>query len=221
MNPFTQASEWPEWRQSAELFAFLANVKTLSELEEWQKVKLVSDVEKLDSLGEDLLHTAAGLPGRKAAKQQAVRLKLAGKNKEFITSWSGEVIPYRWLAIWDVHPFAYELVNQLLNDGQKVDVRNLRERVYLLRPVAIQEYQGRGVVIMFDPTEMALDGLFGYLWRTITLCPFPFRRCPVCNGVFVPVKKQKFCVKACANKSLGPRTEYMREYMRDKRRLSP
>ncbi|MGH7966748.1 MAG: hypothetical protein ACRERD_33800 [Candidatus Binatia bacterium] len=46
--------------------------------------------------------------------------------------------------------------------------------------------------------------------------PFPFRRCPVCQTVFVPVKRQKFCSPNCTYKSIETnRKEEKRKYMRD------
>jgi hypothetical protein len=217
MNPTTRANEWPQWRDAAELLAQLANASRLSDLEHWQKEKLVSDVQNLDSFGRSILQSGVG---KKAAKQMSDRLKLAVKDKSFVSSWRGRDIPYHWLAIWDVHPFAHQMINALVDNGE-IDVQNLKDKLYLFRPVSVQHDQRGGVAVKYDVAEMALYGLFGALWQTITLYPFPFRRCPTCRQIFIPLlKKQKFCAKACANKSLGPRTEYFRDYMRERRKAA-
>ena len=95
---------------------------------------------------------------------------------------------------------------------------SFKEKVF--RPIAIHQ-NGRATAVLYDPAKLALDGLNDSLWKTITLHPFPFRRCPTCKKIFViSVKKQKFCDKKCANKAAGPRNEYMKVYMRDRRELA-
>jgi hypothetical protein len=225
LNPITRASDWPNWRQSAEIFAVLASVKDLSELEQWQKEKLVSDLQKVDTFG-DLLFHLADLPedapstrfsralGRRLIEERSARLKRASKNKRFASSWQGSNAPYQWLALWNVHHTAYPSINQLV-DHHMLDVREIRTKAF--RPVRVEQSEG-GTQITYDPLELALDGLWDLFWKIITLHPFPFRRCQFCKRVFIrSVKKQKFCEKSCANKAIGPRTEYMQKYMAEKR----
>ena len=48
--------------------------------------------------------------------------------------------------------------------------------------------------------------------------PFPFRRCGLCNSVFVRFGKQKFCSKRCTDKAVGSRNKYMCTYMAKRRK---
>jgi len=136
-------------------------------------------------------------------KEQSARLNRAAKERGFVASWKEREKPYEWLALWNVYPFAYQFINELVDRGQ-TSLRNFREKVF--RPIAVQQH-GRATAVIYDPAELALDGLHDSLWKTITLHPFPFRRCPTCKKIFVmAVKKQKFCEKKCANRAVGPET---------------
>jgi hypothetical protein len=53
--------------------------------------------------------------------------------------------------------------------------------------------------------------------------PFPFRRCPVCQTTFVPIRKQKYCSPNCTYKGIETarkeeRRVYMKEYQQRKRK---
>jgi hypothetical protein len=52
--------------------------------------------------------------------------------------------------------------------------------------------------------------------------PFPFRMCPECQTVFVPIKGQRHCSPKCTSRAIErarkiDRQPYMREYMRNYR----
>jgi hypothetical protein len=52
---------------------------------------------------------------------------------------------------------------------------------------------------------------------------FPFRVCPVCGKVFVPVKRQKFCSPNCTYRGIAAvgkdaRRKYMKNYMANRRK---
>src|SRR5215472_11632718 len=95
--------------EAAQFFAGLASVKDLSSLEHWQKVKLCSDMEK------------AGL----------CRSPLSGEgyNKKSLAWWKDEKhgrVPAAWLAISNVHSYAFKFINELVDTG-RVGAREVRE----------------------------------------------------------------------------------------------
>lgn len=58
-----------------------------------------------------------------------------------------------------------------------------------------------------------------------TMDPIPFKLCPVCEKVFVPVRHQKYCTHACTVKGVelarkGGKRDYMRDYMAKRRQAA-
>jgi hypothetical protein len=117
------------------------------------------------------------------------------------------------------HRWAHYLINARLDNG-RVDVSEFYKK--LPHPVVL-EGDSKSTTIRYDLDRKAeSDGntksVFQSLWDVITLHPFPFRRCPVCRTIFVIAGKKKYCSPKCTSLSLGPRTDYMRNYMRKHRK---
>jgi hypothetical protein len=81
------------------------------------------------------------------------------------------------LAIWNVHPYAHSIINQLADRGG-ADLGNPPEK--RLKPIHVQA----GGLLAYG-LDMAWDGLFELLWNVIT-APVSFLRCDLCKSVFVP-----------------------------------
>ncbi|HXF76226.1 MAG TPA: hypothetical protein VNN13_09060, partial [Methylomirabilota bacterium] len=115
-----------------------------------------------------------------------------------------------------VHHWTHYLINNRLDHG-RVDVSQFEKN--LARPTFLEGNE-KLTAIRYDfdvKNPHNIKNVLGVLWDVITLHPFPFRRCPVCKKVFVLAGKKKYCNSRCTNLALGPRTKYMREYMRKKR----
>lgn len=188
----------PNLRALAEFYGRLASIPSVETLREGDRLVLLEDLAGL--LWPQ--PTSKGSPqARKAAFQQAVRT-----NTEL------------WQPILEeIHQQARSLLWELL-DGKMV----------VTPPVPLPE---RPLVLSKDgilregfKTQYVKDRLMMELLALLRPNqPFPFRRCPVCQTVFVPVKRQKFCSPNCTYKSTGARKkeekrDYMRNYMADRRK---
>jgi hypothetical protein len=100
-----------------------------------------------------------------------------------------------WVAMWLTYPLARKIINALL-DGKKVRLPARRREVQLDR-------QQLGILVAW-PTkekEWAAEDLLNSLLRSLTLAPFPYRRCPACmSGIFVPVRHQEYCSTKCRSR---------------------
>jgi hypothetical protein len=194
-----------DYELTAQFFAELARCKDLSRLEPWEQTKLVSDLQKADLLQSPFSRMARAI----------------SKNKNFMNSWkSGGSIPGAWRAILSIHPWAYRVINALVDSGE-VDTRVFHKQ--MLRPVQWKLENGR-IESLYDPLEMAEKDLWVPFVRLMVNSNhlFPFRRCSLCKTIFVPKskKQRKYCGKECGNKavSLTPkRRKYMKDYMKEKR----
>ncbi len=64
-------------------------------------------------------------------------------------------------------------------------------------------------------TEVILPAALRALHTLIMRRPFPFKRCPICAKVFVPVKKQRYCSPNCTYQGVeGNRREERKAYMK-------
>lgn len=141
---------------------------------------------------------------------------------ELVTKQGLTTISKKRAAFWggilrEVHGHVHPLISGLLA-GQTVTTPPIPapERVLRLSPSGIIE-EGR-------PWQHISDRLLTeFLALLRPHRPFPFRRCPVCQTVFVPVKRQKFCSPNCTYKSIEAnrkeeKREYMRQYMANRRK---
>ena len=186
-------------RQRSEIFALLANVANLAELEQWRKEKLVADVR------------AAGMLRQVLTVNPNIKLKTT--DKRLIASWGNDQIPNAWLPVWSVHPWVYKLITGLLEAGH-VEVAEFHKQ--MIRPIGWTLDNGR-VQSQYDLGELSRKELWIHLVRIVLTEPFPFRRCALCRTIFFRHGKQKFCSKQCTDKAVGSRNEYMRTYMAKRR----
>jgi predicted nucleic acid-binding Zn ribbon protein len=195
-------------RAVAEFYARLASIPSLEALREGERLLLREDLAGLAWLSPwpaDSEQERARQARNKAEFQHAVK--------------SSEV----WRqGLEDIHQHARTLLWKLL-DGQTVLTPSLtspRLALRLDREGRIDAGPGPQGIEMQSPIDRLTMGLL-MLLRPHQ--PFPFRRCPVCQTVFVPVKRQKFCSPNCTyisteSKRKEEKREYMREYMANRRK---
>jgi len=192
-----------------EFFARLASIPSVEELREGERLLLLEDLAGISWRPQLTPETSEEererLDKEKAAFQQAVR-----KND-------------LWPPILEkVHQQARALLWGLL-DGQTV----LTPSVTLPRQPFRLDREGR-IDAGPGPKGIKMQGVSDRLMMELLalLRPyqsFPFRRCPVCQNIFVPVKRQKFCSPNCTYKSVESKRkeekrEYMRTYMANRRK---
>jgi len=81
--------------------------------------------------------------------------------------------------------------------------------------------KNREVKQHFSAPDVQDEILFD-LVETLKRSPFPFRSCPICRTIFVPVRKQKYCSPACTARAFSSaenpaRREYMRKFVAKQR----
>ena len=199
-------------RLAAEFFASLASTADLTALEQWQKEKLVADVQK------------ANLLRSTHSKFRLGQVLGPGSNKlspGIFDSWAPDrEVPAVWLPIRTVHPYAYKIINALVDSGE-ADVRGFSKEMVI--PATWKVENGK-VIELYNEFQYADKELCIELRRVILADQFSFRRCTLCRTIFVPAskKQKKYCSKECANKaiSLTPeRRKYMKDYMAVKREV--
>lgn len=194
-------------KKRAELYGHLASIPSLRNLRDSEKLKLVEDVR---GLGFPLLSLFSKAGTKVTAKRHA----------SLISSWGvGRPVPVEWHALWEVHSWARRLIKELLDKG-RVDLQPFIRQLPVVVSLTLDKEtyavrEGMDAKILYK--EIFLD-----LVRTLRQSPFPFRLCPLCKTIFVPVKRQKFCSPRCATKGLPEeskkqRREYMKRYMAQKR----
>jgi hypothetical protein len=185
----------PAWlRGRAEVYAALANVADLSELESSQKVKLVADALKTKVISN-------------LAKQKTVEAK-----RLFASLNEMEYRPNGWYS----PTFILGLTDSstTFSITVKLMLRNFRNTS-----------ADRRKYLYWKISEPAFDtGLKVYVNRFVRISGrlttseiFLFRRSPICQTIFVMNGKQKYCDQKCTARAAGPRTDYMRGYMKERR----
>jgi hypothetical protein len=133
-----------------------------------------------------------------------------------------------WADLAEIHRWAHLLINQVLDGlpprkkipakiaAVAVEIGKFRKKIP--QPVwLVVTPENSTVGHDFDLTKRDRQFALHSLWQAITERPFPFRSCPICRTVFVLAGKKKFCSPKCTAASIGPRIEYMRNYMAQKR----
>lgn len=194
------------FRKRAEVFAEMASVPDLAKLEEWQKVKLVADVRAAEMLKSPLnvSRTASGEPVVRYTDTRLTKL------------WGNSMFPPEWLPIVNAHEWAHRLINEMLDSG-RADVSRFQRR--LPRPTEWKLDASGRVRPIYDALAEAYLELLPALDEVINAGLFPFRRCGQCKKVFVRAGKKKYCSKKCTDEAVGSRNDYMRDYMRERRRI--
>ena len=195
-------------KKRAEFYGHVASIPSLKNLRDSEKLKLVEDVRGLDFPLLSLFSKAG--------------TKVSAEQHSPLSSWGmGKPIPVEWHALCEVHQWARRLINDLLDKG-RVNLEPLIGK--LPKVVSLRLDKGTYTVREGLSTDTLYREMLLDLVRTLKQSPFPFRHCPMCKTVFVPVKRQKFCSPTCTTKGLPEenkkhRREYMKDYMKKRRRV--
>lgn len=219
------------------LYAQLASRPSLDTLTDREKCALLHDVR---DAGYELLDAAVFLQWQREDPAAAARLpktviskedaenafnawreqpstieemSKAAKHVNLVRAWKrGELLPTYWNALEVAHPWAQKLICGLLK-GDYVDVPEFG-RVY--QPCLHIENGGTVSEHYIGPE--ANDEVLFDLLLMVKRKPFPFRQCPICQTIFVPVRKQKYCSPSCTARAFSSaenprRREYLRKRM--------
>jgi hypothetical protein len=202
-------------RARATVYAKLASVPTLESLKEWERLKLEEDVEReivpfIAEPGEDirvlyreLFFSLHGVAHRPEHTRRAARgLSVEEARQRMAT-----------LLLPSLYLWAHGWLPALL-EGKPVHALITLEGTWTLEKNTFKERRkknGAEGQVCWDLYEMFQEKVF------------PFRRCLMCQAVFVRVRRQRYCSPACTYKGVEAarkdgRREYMRTYMADHRR---
>lgn len=198
-----------EERKRAQFYARLASVPKLDGLRTSEIVELFEDMQ---GLGFFRVSDPSSI--RNHLKRVNPSLKLEDETPEHLAQFREMFLES---ALRDIHQYAHHLINALLGKGQVDTTFGPLNATYLL--LDRKTYRVRRVVKRADAqNEMLLD-----LLDLVQQRNFPFRRCPRCHVVFVPVKNQKYCSSECAYRATEEarkekKRKYMRTYMATRRK---
>lgn len=198
-------------RAIAEFFARLVSVPTLDGLPEEERRRLLDDYCKL-CLG----------VGHAAVQAAPVSERMKQRQFDALTRQPGLGFgvqrDYAWVekGLMKLHHTAREFLVRMVTEHEWIEepqVNLPRRRLRVSPADALTQ-----TVVASGPDVLTSELLL--LLRTTD--SFPFRRCPVCETVFVPVRHQKYCSPRCTSQAneaarKGTRLEYQREYMAKKR----
>ena len=174
-------------KKRAEFYGHVASIPSLKNLRDSEKLKLVEDVRGL------------GFPWLSLFSKAGTKVS-TNRRSSLVSSWGGsKQVPVEWHALHQVHPWARRLINELLDKG-RVNLEPLI--VELPKVVSLSLDKGTYTVREGLSTDVLRKEMLLDLARTLKQSPFPFRHCPMCKTVFVPVKRQKFCSPTCTTKGL-------------------
>jgi hypothetical protein len=196
-------------RERAEFYARLASIPSLTGLPLSEALRLQEEMERV------------GFPWLR--KISSVRKRLEKANVTLPADAGDEELrrfkqTFRAVAFHEIHRYAHDIINGLLDDG-KFDWSSYRPLPKTVIRLDKEAYKATEEVKEPDPQdEMILD-----LLDLVRQPNFPFRKCPACNVVFVPVKNQRYCSPTCTYKVTEQgrkkqKATYMRGYMRRRRR---
>lgn len=196
-------------RALAEFFARLANIPHLDGVPEEERNRLLDDyLELCRVVGHAYVQVESVTPRVKQQQYDA----LTKRPKRAIQTDRAWI--YQGLKV--VHDAARKVIVPVL-DGEEVPEPRVNppQRHIRLSP--------EGTLTQVSSGAGGPDVLtFELLLLLHTAGPFPFRRCPVCQTIFVPVRHQKYCTHACTVKGVemarkGGKRDYMRAYMAKRR----
>jgi hypothetical protein len=194
----------------AGIYAVFADTDKLADLPRSKKEKLVEDVRATGLL-------ASPLNALKKARSRERVVKY--RHPALIASWGNPYVPNEWLPIVNAHRWAHLLINQILSSG-KIEAKTLSE-FYKRLPVPVKWVLNKStgwVEDRYDVMRQSEHDLLRGLDEVCKAKPFPFRRCGLCDTIFVRFGKQKYCSKQCTDQAVGSRNEYMRDYMAKRRK---
>jgi len=182
-------------RTIAQFYARLASIPSLEQLREGERLLLLDDFHAIGPLLDEFMPVTV----------LTTRAGVKPTDSDFPRA------PTDWELLVRHHTWARTYIADLL-DGQAVTLR--------FHPTW---RLNSGKLVENWNVEKLGDGLLFGLLSLIKLTPFPFRRCPVCQTIFVPVRKQKYCSPNCTYKGVetarkDERKVYMKEYQARKRK---
>ena len=191
-KPNTKIADWLRGR--AEVYAALANVADLSELESWQKVKLVADASKAK--------VVSNLAKQKPSRQSDYLHHLNEMEYRPNGWYSSKFI----LGLTDSSTTFSIMVKLMLGNFRNTSADR---RKYLYWKISEPAFH--------TSLKVYVNRFVRISGRLTTSEIFLFRRCPICRTIFVMNGKQKYCDQKCTARPAGPRTDYMRGYMKERR----
>ena len=183
--------------KQAEIFALLANVASLKDdLKQSQKEKLCEDVRNAGLLESELTTYP--------------EIRFVTEDEDLIESFGNPYVPKEWLPIKTVHPWVYQIINSLIQDG-RADLTDFEKE--LPKPT-LKLDKDTGQLVRWYELGAYTDKELLFRLARILSGQFNFRRCQLCSMVFVRRGKQRYCSRQCTDKAAGSRNDYMKLYMR-------
>ena len=194
-------------RERARFYASLASIANFDDLKEWERLKLEEELQRvifpfIVDPNVDIRifqqELAASLRGSYRPPALGGRAPVGVSDAEAGRRLAKDLLPH-------ISGLVQDLTRLL--DGQAVLMHRVLLGVWTLRDGVFTESQ----------KERSTDGKMRRdLYDLFREKPFPFRRCPVCQTIFVPVRRQLYCTPTCTYKGTEmARKEEKREYMRD------
>ncbi len=189
----------------AEFWARLASIHSLEELREGERLLLVEDFKN------------------KVLLWLEASLREDHHNYPFDLTFGLDAPLSRALTL--LHEDARKIIGDLL-DGKPVEApsKAMPRLTWALKDGILQEQAvDSPYTISRLPVPEITSHYLVELVQTVRLRPFPFRRCPVCQSVFVRAGKKMYCsaictIRAAEDARKDSKREYMREYMAKKRK---
>jgi hypothetical protein len=204
-------------RAIAQFWARLASIRSLDDLREGERLLLVEDMQEiLLPWLNDPAALEAYISALPPTPQAVARSEYAaGRIKERLPK----------LLSFLHHDAQRIIVSLFLGEEVMVPIGILPQPVWSLKNGQLQE---QWVDVKTNPGVFLL-GLQGRLLADLIQIirdnkkAFPFRICPECSKVFVPVKRQKYCSPNCTYKGVEAarkeeKRSYMKAYMARKRK---
>jgi len=181
----------PEQREIAQFYAQLASIKSLDDLRAWER-SMLEDKFK-DALW---LQTYYFFRGAKSEnRKQREQLK-----ENFLTGLYRTEFNLDGLLRF-LQPQLRKIIGGLV-DGDEVEIEGFQLPV--LRAKLSETREVREQIDHQEPKNIP----FFVLHEFLHFKPFPFRRCPVCQSIFVPVRQQRNCSANCTYQKVeGARRE--------------
>jgi hypothetical protein len=187
----------------AEFWARLASIRSLEGLREGERLLLVEDFKNKVLVWLDA--------------------SLQKDDCPFDLTFGLDAPLYRALTL--LHKDARKIIGDLL-DGKPVEAPSeaMPRLTWVLKDGILQE---QAVDSPHTISRLPVPEICGHylveLVQTVRFRPFPFRRCPVCQSVFVRAGKKMYCsaictIRAAEDARKDSKREYMREYMAKKRK---
>jgi len=195
-------------RELAEFYARLASIRSLESLREAERILLREDLQTLLWRQFSPLTTKDFIKQARADERKRRKGEAPGPIGQDLQA----------LPLEREHQWAREVIAGLL-DGKSVTEPPITLPLKVLRLTPEGKLGERPYHSIPDAREMLVFKLSQLLRHK----PFPFRRCPVCQAVFVPVKRQRYCSPFCMSRGIGDtkkvqKREYMRTYMAKRRK---